>query len=396
MCGYFILRPIRESVGSKLGSQEIANLFLFTFLSMLIAVPIYSKIVSVVPRRIMIHVVFHFLAGCIVTFWVAIEFFDALNSSLFGRIYYVWVSFFSLFSVSVFWSVLADLFSSEQGKRLFGPIASGATLGALSGSLLAIQLVDLMGLGRLMLVSAAFVESGMIFASLLQRATRTWKSNAQAEKTEGNAWSGFIEVAKSPYLLLICGFLMFVSFCGTAVYLQLADAAKAALPQDNERTAFFASLNFWSQAGTLLVQSLIVSRIMKYLGVSVALMITPVIYLIAFAVLGMGSSILLLGIVDVARRVAVYGVTVPAREVLFTVVDREAKYKAKNFIDTVVYRGSDAATSRGYTMARSAIDSVATINWLMIPFAIVWMVLGCVLGIQQRKKERSLKTAKPN
>ena len=350
MSCYFILRPIRESLGSGLGSDQIQYLFLYTFGGMLLIAPVYSAVVARTSRIELVVAVYGFLALNIVLFAAMLGWSDDeipngesdRTSGWISRVYFVWVSVFSLFTVSLFWSVLADLFSNEQGKRLFGPIASGGTIGALGGSTIAGWLTQHLGLGGLLLVSAVWLVIGVGFAiSLVHKIGRP---NAGGESVLRQplpgVWTGLFEIARSPFLIGICIYLALMSLAGTMVYLIMADVVRTSIPDPEQKTAFFAQINFWVQAGTLVVQTTLVGPLMRYWGVGAALMILPLLYLTSFVVIGFHAGLATLALIDVARRIAVYGFTAPSREVLFTVVSRQAKYKSKNFIDTVVYRGS--------------------------------------------------------
>jgi AAA family ATP:ADP antiporter len=392
MSGYYILRPIRESLGSALGSGELKWLFLYTFFTTLVIVPAFSKLVAIMQRRTLINIVFHFLIMNILVFAFFVWRDGTTSNLLLARVYFVWVTVFGLFAVSVFWSVLTDLFSNEQGKRLFGPIASGASTGAIVGSLIASNFAERIGLAGLLCVAAAMIEIGLIFAWLLQRSARKWehlRAPKQAINRDGGTWAGLIEIGRSRYLISICGYLALISVCGTTIYLQLADAAGSAFESDEIRTSYFANINFAVQVGTFVAQIILVGQIMQRLGLSVALVILPIVYLICFLLLGLSSSFALLGIIEVVRRIAVYGITSPAREVLFTVVSRDAKYKSKNFMDTVVIRGTDSLTSAVFVQLKTLLGSVATISWIMLPLTLVWISIGWSLGKQQRVRAQS-------
>lgn len=387
MCGYQILRPIRETLVSELDATEKQWLFLGTFLVMLAAVPVFGWLVTKIPRRGLVHLVMHFFASNLVAFsaW------DYLGGGdpdpWLARVFFVWVSVFSLFMTSLFWSVMVDIFSDEQSRRLFGPIASGATIGAIAGSALTGGTASWIGLPVLMFVAGGMLEAGMLFASGLDRATRRWpvQQKQQQQKFAG-ILEGLRQIMRSKYLLLIAVYLALISFCGTTVYMQLTETAKNAIADRAERAEFFAGLNLYVQCGTLVAQTLLIGWIMRRLGLSVALIILPAVYAVSFVLLGSVSSLAVLGIVDVMTRIGAYGFAVPAREVLFTVVNREAKYKSKNFIDTVVFRGADSVASAGYAQLKNLLGSAGPIGWIMLPLTGLWLMVGWNLGRQQSKK----------
>ncbi len=378
-----ILRPIRESFGAKLGSQEINRLFFAVFLTMLMAVPIFGRLVSLVKRQLLLQLVFHFFALNIVLFGVAAYALEMSDSRWMSRIYFVWLSVFNLFVMSLFWSVMADLFSAEQAKRLFGPIVSGATTGAICGSAFTAWASTHLGVGVLMFISAGLLELSLVFAAGFCRTTKQWPNQQPQKKSTPNVWAGVQLVVKSRYLIMICLYLALTSACGAAVYLQMAEFVGQNISEDSERTKYFATLNLFAQIGTLVLQLFVVGAVMRRISISVALMVLPVIYLSCFFLLGFWQSLLVFGIVDVLRRAFVYGMSVPAREVLFTVVDRDAKYKSKNFIDTVVFRGSDAASSTAFVTIDRLLTAPKFLNFFVIPLAVVWVVVGWFLGQKQ-------------
>lgn len=397
MAGYQILRPIRESLVSDLPSEEKPTLFLVVFFVMLVAVPVFGWVSSVVPRRWLAHVVFHFFVAQLVAFtaWIFLGTED--HAVWQARIFFVWLSVFILFATSVFWSVMADLFSKAQGERLFGPIAAGATLGGIVGSSVAKWLAASLGLGWLLGIAAILLELGLIAASMLRRLKNQSADDIETDNQladepeldkpeESGIWAGVIDVLNSPYLRSIAFYIALVSFCGTMVYMQLTDSAKLAIPNRDERTAFFGSLNLYTQLGTLVVQLLLIGPMMKRLGLGVVLSILPIVYAICFTLLGFSSSLFTLGLVDVLTRVGAYGVTVPAREVLFTVVEPDEKYKAKNVIDTVVLRGADAASSKLYIGIGQATSAAAFVPWLMLPVTAIWVVNALSLGRGQKQQ----------
>jgi AAA family ATP:ADP antiporter len=396
MAGYQILRPIRESLVSDLPSEEKPTLFLVVFFVMLVAVPVFGWVSSVVPRRWLAHVVFHFFVAQLIGFtaWIFLGTED--HAVWQARVFFVWLSVFILFATSVFWSVMADLFSKSQGERLFGPIAAGATLGGIVGSSVAKWLSASLGLGWLLVIAAILLELGLIAASMLRRlknrSTDDSETNSQLvnqpeleQQEKSGIWAGVIDVLNSPYLRSIAFYIALVSFCGTMVYMQLTDSAKLAIPNRDERTAFFGSLNLYTQVGTLFVQFLLIGPIMKRLGLGVSLSIMPIVFAGSFVLLGFSSSLFAIGLVDVVTRIGTYGVTVPAREVLFTVVEPDEKYKAKNVIDTVVLRGSDAGSSKLYAVIGQFTSAASLVPWLMLPVTAIWLAVAIGLGRGQKK-----------
>jgi len=303
-----------------------------------------------------------------------------------GLVFFVWLSVFIMFVVSLLWSMLADIFDSQQAKRLFGPIASGATVGSLVGSGVASMLGKSLGVTMLFVLAFVLLEISIVFATLLQReATKnddlqTPDSTMEEKKSSGNGFadliSGMTNIGGSPFLLLICLYVLLSQLFGTFVYFLLNETVAEAIPDKLDRLSHFGTINFAAQFGTLLMQTLIVSRVVKFLGVSVALVIGPIVSVTCMAGILASPTLLVVSAVDIVNRLAGYGVTVPAKEMLFSVVDDESKYKSKSFIDTVVVRGSDA-------LAGNLPLKVVHI----IPLTIGCGVVGWLLGKKRAKLE---------
>jgi AAA family ATP:ADP antiporter len=350
MMAYNLLRPIRETFASSMGKTSTGRMFLYTFLVLLIAVPIFAWVKNNFPKRFLVPGVFHFFASHLAIF--ALLSFNYPAADWVGVIFFVWLSVFIIFVVSLLWSLLADIFDAEQAKRLFGPIASGATIGSLVGSAIASQLGSFIGTAALFACAFLFLEIAVVFATLLLREARknrslqTPDSNAAiaAKSDSGFAEliSGLTKIAGSRYLQMICLYIVLSQLFGTFVYFLLTETVAAQILNPTDRLSHFAKINFAAQLGTLAMQTLIVSRVVKFLGVSVALTIGPVVSLSCVIGILISPTLLLISVVDVVNRLAGYGLTVPAKEMLFSVVDEESKYKSKSFIDTVVTRGSDA------------------------------------------------------
>lgn len=388
MLSYQVLRPIRESLVGELDDSEKKWLFLGTLLAMIAAVPIYSKLVSVVSRRRLVLLIINFFGLCILGFACWNHY---ASSKLMIRVFFIWVSVFSLYSTSVIWSVLTDQFSNEQGKRLFGPIAAGATIGAITGSGLTMVAKGL-GITNMLLFSAVTLETCLLFAIGLEFAVKHWPSTPKQERLEGGILDGLIEIARSPYLLRIILLLSFISLFGTTIYVEITSAAKLEIADRALRTGYFAKLNLFTQMGTLCIQIAVVGPLMRKIGLAYTLMILPVVAGSSFLMIAANHSLLLLSWIDVISRITTYGIAVPSREVLFTVVSREAKYKAKNVIDTIVIRGADSAASSLYDLLKG-LASVSSIALAMFPLTIVWLIAAYRLGKQQQILSQSARSS---
>ena len=304
LLGYFIVRPVRETMGTLVGTGELQRLFLASFFVMILAVPCYAALVASLPRRWIVRVVFHFFAACLLVFWMMMRIQDDVVQTWTARVFFVWVSIFGVFSTSVFWSVLADLFSSRQGRRLFGIVASGGTTGAIVGSLLTSQLATKLSTGTLLLLPAIVIELGLWCAWRLDKQADAIRqldghseplvAAARDRVDEGGLMAGITHVLKSPYLASICVFLFLVQGFGTLLYFEQAEIVRQAIPSKDARTSLFAYLDLGTQVLTLVIQVGLSGVILRRLGVSVALVMLPVVYLVGFASLAMFPSLVTL------------------------------------------------------------------------------------------------------
>ncbi|MCM2373356.1 NTP/NDP exchange transporter [Aporhodopirellula aestuarii] len=396
LLAYLIVRPVRETMGSIGGTRQLQGLMLATFLVMLAAVPLYSSLVARLPRRWLVRVVYHFFAVCLVTFFLLMQLEAEFVRTWTARAFFVWVNVFALFATSVFWSVLADLFSSNQGKRLFGMIAAGGTAGAITGSLLTSQLATQLSTGVLLLLPAVVIEAGLWCAWRLEKQSTVVPDAGEPtprpteSPTGGGLLSGITHVVRSPYLAMICLFLVLVQSCGTQLYFQQAEIVASEIETKEARTQLFAYLDLGTQLLTLAIQALLSGVILKRLGVSVALVVLPIIYFAGFASLAMSPVLPTLVVTMIATRAGAYGITVPAREVLFTVVSREDKYKSKSFIDTVVLRGGDAMSGQLFGFARQLGVSITTMNVWALPVTVAWGLVAWKLGRLQKRRAAEL------
>ncbi|WP_417732278.1 NTP/NDP exchange transporter [Rosistilla oblonga] len=404
LLAYFVIRPVRETMGIQGGTKQLPWLFLGTFTTMLIAVPIYSFVVARCQRKRLVPIVYRFFALNLLLFWFAMHVESAAVHVWVARCFFIWTSVFSLFNTSVFWSVLADLYDSRQAKRVFGMIAVGGTLGAIVGSLLTSLLSTILGVQNLLWLPIVLLEVGVFCAGRMMRAeppaTEVHDSDGVAESESstdskssddepapgGGIFEGITHVARSPYLAMICLFLLLGQLTGTHFYLVQAELVKEFIPERDAQTALFGKLNLFTQLLTLGLQAGVVGLVLRRMGVAAALVLLPIVCLLALIGLGLFPSIAVLAISDVVRRGVVYGVTVPSREVLFTVVDRADKYKSKSFIDTVVVRGGDAISGQAFAFVRQWQLGLAAMNALMIPVVIVWGILAIYLGRQQTRR----------
>lgn len=392
LLAYYVLRPVRETLGVERGREGLKWLFTATFIGMLVAVPLYSALVSRVGRERLVPIAYRFFALNLLLFWFALRA-DGVTRGYAASAFFVWVSIFNLFAVSIFWSFQADVFSSAQGKRLFGFIAAGGTLGAVFGSLITAELSSLIGTANLLLIPLVLLEVALFCARRLELHAASLGADSKRPESDrsgtgGSLFEGFSATFRSPVLRAIAAYTLCNALLGTTVYFQQAEVVKVAIEEEAARTAFFARLNLWVQFATVLIQVLITARLLKAIGVAAALCILPLVYAIGVGVLGFAPTLAVLAVVDVVRRAGSYAIASPSREVLFTSVARTEKYKAKSFLDTVVFRGGDALAGHAYSALRALGAGGLWMAAIMIPIAGAWAWIGHKAGRMHQAASR--------
>jgi len=396
LASWYVLRPIRDDMGAAGGVENLAWLFTGTLLAMLATQPIYSALVARWPRRRFLPWVYRFFAINLLLFFAALQLGPATAEIWIGRVFFVWTSVFNLFVVSVFWSFMADVFRTDQGRRIYGLLAAGGTLGSIAGAAVTAGLVERFGSAPLLLVSALLLEGAAFCARLLGREaseTSAAQARAEGEALGGGPLAGLAHVLSSPYLLGLCGFLFLYTIGSTLLYFLQVDIVSGAFTDRGERTAFFARIDLWVNGITLLLQTGLTGRLLTRLGVGGTLALLPALSVAGFVALGLAPSLPLLVVFLVARRATNFALARPARELLFVPLAREDKYKAKNFIDTVVYRLGDqtgAWTSSGIAMAGLGVGAVAAVA---APLAALWLALAIWLGRRHAQLARERETA---
>lgn len=388
---YFMLRPVRETMGIAGGVQNLQWLFTATFVVMLVAIPFYGACCKWLPRRRFVPWVYAFFIANLLAF---AGFTRALPDSVWlARVFYVWLSVFNLFVVSVAWSLMADVFRPEQARRLFALIAAGASAGGLAGPVMGGWLVSRIGLTGLMLLSAALLAAtlpvvGYLFAWRRRLGAGAAEGTAPggppvqdpAQPVGGGLWAGLSMVLRSRYLLGIGLFVILLATSSTFLYFEQARLVAAAFPTRAQQTQVFSALDATVQALTILVQVFFSGRVARRYGVTVLLTAVPLAVTGGFLLLAMWPTFGVLAAAMIVRRVGEYAMLRPGREMLFTVVDPETKYKAKNVIDTAIYRAGDAVSA----WVRTAIDALsghpATVALAGAALAIGWAWLGRWLG----------------
>lgn len=392
LCGYYVLRPVRDAMGIASGVANLPWLFTGTFFAMLAAVPLFGWVSARFPRRAMLPAVYWFFAAHLALFYVLME--AGAAPVAVAAAFFIWVSVFNLFVVSVFWSFMVDLFSDEQGKRLFGRIAAGGSAGALAGPALTAALAVPLGVANLLLVSAALLCVAItcihrLLAWSARYGTHSPAAGVAAEAPIGGSiWAGVRAVAASGYLLGLCGYILVFSLLFTFLYFEQARIVASEIPTGAERTRFFALVDFAVNGLALLAQLALTARLLTRLGVAGTLLVLPALSAVGFVAVGLAPTLAVIAVFQVLRRAGEYAIAKPARELLFVVLDRECKYKAKNFIDTAVFRGADMASGWLLAVLGKLGLSAAVLAGAAVPLAALWGALSWALGRRQEALAR--------
>jgi len=383
---YSVVKPVRDAMGTVYGINHLNQLFLGTFIGTLILAPLYAGLASRLKLSTFLPWVYGFIALSILGFYAMFSG-GKVSARWVAAGFYIWVSVFNMLIISVFWSFMADVFSRTQAKRLFGFIAAGGTIGGIAGPAIATLLAKSVGNNGLMLISAAgFAVTGLLVKLLArERDKLIAASGTEGQRTTinhrlgGNPLDGFILLLKSPYLLLIAGFLFLMTCISTIVYTQLGDLITKAFTDHNARTQAYATIELVVNSLAVVIQLIGTGRIIKRFGVTLGLMLNPIIMVFAFLAIAFSPVLMILGSLQILRRVAEYAVAKPTREMLFTVVDQESKYKAKNVIDTVVYRGGDLVASFASVGVLNGFGDIG-LAILGVAVSLVWFPIAWVLG----------------
>ncbi len=414
LSSYYILRPIRDEVAVASGVRSLPWLFTGTLILMLVVHPPFAALVARLPRKRFIAYTYRFFMANLLVFFVLLKLAPDSSNIWIGRAFYWWVSVFNLFVVSVFWAFTADIFSSTQGKRLFGFIALGGTLGAIVGSATTASLAELFGPVHLVLISVVLLElavqsvlrlagsvrpqsalpeaAGPTVAGLPEaeprRAVATREAEPAAEEPiGGGTLAGITAVFRSPYLLGICAYMLLYTIVATFLYFQQTDIIGRYIEDRAARTAFLARIDLAVNVLAVFTQAFVTGRLVRWLGIALTLSLLPALCVFGFGGLGFWSVMSVFVVFQTLRRAGNYAVARPTREILYTVVSREEKYKAKNFIDTFVYRGGDQVGAWSYGLLLWIGMSMSAIAFVAVPISALWLFVGFWLG---RRHERLL------
>jgi AAA family ATP:ADP antiporter len=387
LSSYYIMRPIRDQAGVAGGVHNLQWLFTGTLIGMLVLNLPFAYLVKKLPRGRFIAVTYRFFAVNIVVFAALLHWSDAAQTIWIGRVFFIWVSVFNLFVVSVFWQLNVDLFTPEQGRRLFGLIAAGATIGAIFGSSVTASLARYVSPIFLLLAAGVLLEVAVWSVGRLSRLSPTLQRQPAVGGAEapigGSVFAGITHVFRSSYLLNVSLFLLLFAITSTFLYFQQAGIVSRSFSDRGAQTAFFAAVDLLVNVLTLLVQLFLTGRILLLLGVALTLGVLPALTVVGFGALALLPTIMAVAVFQILRRAADYAIARPTREILFTVVPREDRYKAKSFIDTVVYRAGDQVGAWSIALLGAWGFAAEGTALLVIPVAVLWLLNGLWLGRRQ-------------
>ena len=393
LTAYYIVKPIRDSIAASNRLETLPWMFTATLIVMLIANTIFAAIVARMERRKFIPFAYAFFILVLALFFVLMRTGSPGQQVWTGRAFYVWVSVFNLFNTAIFWAFMTDLFTVEQGKRLYAFIAVGGTVGAIAGAYITKNLIRGMGPANLVAISATLFA---IVCFLVRFFPNNFTEGnravpAREQPIGGTAWSGITHIARSPYLFGLAAAIVLYTTTSTWAYFQQTTLAREALKTSTDRTVFLSNLEIWVNTITLFIQIFLTGRLLKWFGVAFTLISLPFVSMLGFGAMAIAPSLSMLAFFQVTRRAAAYALMRPSREILFTVLKREDKYKVKSVTDTLGYRVGDqlGAWSYGGLGPNGFGFSLNTISWIAVPVTAGW----CVLSLWLARKQRALADA---
>jgi AAA family ATP:ADP antiporter len=391
LAAYYVIRPVRDEMAVQFGAERLQWLFTATFLAMVVLIPVFGGLAARLPVKRLLPAIYGFFALNLVGFYAALE--SGAPLATLAPAFFVWVSVFNLFVVSVFWSFMADLYPTEAARRLFGVISAGGSLGAVTGPGLTAWLAPAIGIPNLLLVSAALLAAaiGCIVALLAlapDGGARFLRTAGEETGVRPRLWEGVARIVRSPYLAGICVFLVCYTLLSTLLYFFQTRLVPEYLPTPERRTQLFATLDLAVNALTLGLQLFVTGRLLSRFGVTVMLAALPAVAVVGFLVLGFAPTLAVLVVLGVLRRAGEFAISKPARETLYTVVPREEKYQAKNVIDTVVHRGGDATSAWGVAGLQALGLTLSGMAFAGVPVACLWLATALFLGRRHEQLRR--------
>jgi len=391
-----LLRPARDALGMERGIESIRWLFLGTALATLAVNPVFGWLVARLRRLQFIGATYGFFVLSLAGFWALLVFAPGAVGQRSGQVFYVWFSVFNLFVTMVFWALLADRFTSDQGKRFFALISVGGTLGAIFGPWLTSRLAVPLGTPSLLLVAGGFLLAALAAAWLLVRVvpdrtgaaaavSSATRAEGGTERIGGSAWAGLVAVFRSRYLSAIAGYVVLMTVLATFIYFTRLQMVAAVTDDLDTRAAILGNIDMWTQVAVLVLQVTLTGKIIQRFGLGVALAILPVATALGFIGLAIYGSFVVLVLLEATNRAVQRGITRPAREALFTVVSREDKYKAKAFVDTFMYRTGDVVGAQAEGALGKLGLALGGLASVVVPLAVAWAAIGVWLGRAQSR-----------
>jgi len=391
MAAYYILRPVRDAMASDWSDAEVSWLWTLTFIFSVIAVSLYGKAITLIRFKRLVPAIYAFFALSFTLFYIGTQ--NLAERVLIDKSFYVWISIFSLFHISVFWSLMADIFSRPQATRLFGFIGAGASVGAILGPIIPVFLSNSIGTDNLLLIASLLLLFSIPLTAIIQHLKCTDLHNnaikigkQDFEYIGGNPLAGFSEFLKSPYLLAIGLFILLYTSIGSFVYFELKNLLA---DYDREtRSQIWASMDLVVNILTVLLAAFATGRIARYFGLSFTLALIPVLIALGLIILASAPIVGVVIAVQVIRRAGNYGITRPAREMLFTILGRDIRFKVKPVIDIVIYRGGDMLNAWAFTALTQGFGfSLAAVAGIGAIISVLWASTGIYLGKKFQRLE---------
>ena len=399
LCGYFMIKPLRDVMGVQRGMDDLHWLFLCTLAVMIPANILFGWVAARFTRRLLVPAVYRFVTVCLVAFAALLHLAPDAVGLWTGYVFYVWLSVANLFLTSLFWVTLADGFTFERGKRLFPVIAVGGTLGALGGGAFNAHLAESLAPVWFFVLAIVLLEGAVWAMGWLRRSyeTRGWRGEPRRAPLGGSPLRGIARVVRSPYLLGISGYIFLLAVANTLLYFATRQIIVETAVSDEERQRLFGLIDFWAQSLTLLTQLFVTGRLLRRLGVGIVLTLLPAITVAGFAALAVAPVFIVGALFEASFRAGKYALARPARETLFTVVDDADRLQAKPFIDTFVYRGGDAAgvlvdaQAAAWAKALSGLGGAAVlpVAGVATVLSALWAALGVTLGRAQQRQAKT-------
>lgn len=391
LSAYYVIRPVRDEIGVALGKDSLHQLFTIVFFVMLALVPLFGFVAARFPRRYVLPAIYAFFATNLVVFWIVLRAAPENHAAL--GTFFVWGSVFNLFVVSLFWSLMSELWSHDAAKRLYGFISAGGTAGALAGPLITQGLVRVFSPVDLMLVSAALLLTAMIVSLLLRRIKPPQATSGEAEPAGGGILDGAVKVFTTPMFARIALFVFIANIIGTFFYLEQARLVAASISSNADRVLFFSGRDLVVSIVTFLIEVFGTARILKRFGVTAALLALPVTGAIGAMMLSLDAALGIVAAVMVAERIVSFALANPAIKLIYTLATPDEKYKVQNFIDTVVFRGGDAASGWLYALLGGGLGFAGgTMGAVAVPLAAAWLWIAQRLGADHKRRDSEIVT----